>query len=43
MFSDTGFDFNTVFHQMTIDEINEANIALDKFLKEQKNAAKKGG
>ena len=40
--SDTGLDYNTVFHQMTPDEINEANIALDDFLKAQQNASKKG-
>lgn len=27
--SERGFDFNTVFHQMSWDEIQEANIALD--------------
>lgn len=27
--SKRGFDYNTVFHQMSWDEIQEANIALD--------------
>ena len=29
MLSDGGFDYNTVFHQMTEDEVDMANIALD--------------
>lgn len=29
VFSERGFDYYTVFHLMTEDEINEANAALD--------------
>lgn len=29
--SDCGFDYNTVFHQMTMDEVEEANAALDLY------------
>lgn len=30
--SDGGLDYNTVFHQMTMDEIDEANAALDMLI-----------
>ncbi len=43
VYSDGGFDYNTVFHQMTPDEINEANLALDRVIKEQQKAAKRKG
>lgn len=39
--SDGGFDFNTVFHQMTLDEIDEANVALDFYIKQQNKAMNK--
>ncbi|MFQ7292519.1 MAG: hypothetical protein ACLRQ0_09825 [Monoglobales bacterium] len=41
--SDCGFDYNTVFHQMTLGEIREANAALDIKIKieMQKKASKK--
>jgi hypothetical protein len=39
--SQRGFDYNTVFHQMTPQEIQEANIALDEQLKAEKAAIKK--
>ena len=29
MLSEAGFDYETVFHNMTFDEILEANVALD--------------
>lgn len=41
VFSDGGFDYNTVFHQMTMDEVEEANVALDIVMEEQKKQAKK--
>lgn len=31
--SDGGFDYNTVFHQMLPEEIEEANIALDELIR----------
>lgn len=40
MLSDGGFDYNTVFHQMTPDQISEANLALDEMIAAQKSAAK---
>lgn len=42
--SDGGFDYNTVFHQMTMDEIEEANEALDfnnELIKEEIKKRKK--
>lgn len=39
--SDCGFDYNTVFHQMTLGEIREANVALDIKIEMQKKASKK--
>lgn len=39
--SDCGFDYNTVFHQMTLGEIREANAALDIKIEMQKKASKK--
>lgn len=41
VFSDGGFDYNTVFHQMTMDEVEEANAALDIVIKEQNRQSKK--
>lgn len=38
--SDGGFDYNTVFYQMTPQQIVEANIALDLMIKAQKKSAK---
>lgn len=39
--SGRGFDYNTVFNQMTPTEIEAANIALDLQLKAEKAAIKK--
>lgn len=39
--SDCGFDYNTVFHQMALGEIREANAALDIKIEMQKKASKK--
>lgn len=39
--SDGGLDYNTVFHQMTLGEIREANAALDIKIEMQRKAAKK--
>ena len=39
--SQRGFDYNTVFHQMTNDEVEEANIALDMQLAAEEKALKK--
>ena len=39
--SDCGLDYNTVFHQMTLGEIREANAALDMKIAEQKKKLKK--
>lgn len=39
--SDCGFDYNTVFHQMTPKEIEMANIALDIKIEQEKKAIKK--
>lgn len=36
--SDGGFDYNTVFHQMSEYEVDLANIALDKAIEQQKKA-----
>lgn len=38
--SDGNLDYNTVFHQMTMDEVDEANAALDLYI-EQINKANK--
>lgn len=37
MFSDGNFDYETVFHSMTWDEILEANAAYDLILEAQEN------
>lgn len=39
--SDCGLDYNTVFNQMTLSEIREANAALDIKIEMQKKANKK--
>lgn len=39
--SDGGFDYNTVFHQMTEAEVDDANIALDMHIKAMNEALKK--
>lgn len=39
--SERGFDYNTVFYQMTPQEISAANIALDMQYKAEKEAAKR--
>ncbi len=39
--SQRGFDYNTVFNQMTPQEIEEANMALDMQLKAEKAALQK--
>lgn len=39
--SDGGFDYNTVFHQMTLGEIREANSALDIKIDMAKKSAKR--
>lgn len=36
VFSDGHFDYNTVFHQMSEDEVDLANAALDKYQKQLK-------
>lgn len=41
MLSDGGFTYNEVFHQMTQDEVDEANIALDMQIEAMKKASKK--
>lgn len=41
IFSDGGFDYNTVFHQMTMDEVEEANAALDLYNEQIKRQMKK--
>lgn len=41
MLSNCGFDYNTVFHQMLPSEIDEANMALDIKIAEEKRAMKK--
>lgn len=38
MFS--GLDYNVVFHQMTLNEIEEANAALDIKIKQEEKAIK---
>lgn len=38
---DAGFDYNTVFYQMTRDEVDEANAACDVYNKLLKEQAKK--
>lgn len=40
---DAGLDFNTVFHQMTPNEIYEANAAFDLYIAARKKAEKKAG
>lgn len=39
--SDGGFTYNEVFHQMTQDEVDEANVALDMQIEAMKKATKK--
>lgn len=39
--SESGFDYNTVFYQMTPQEIEKANIALDMKIEVEKKAIKK--
>jgi hypothetical protein len=39
--SDAHFDYNTVFNQMTPEEIEEANIALDIYADQLKKATSK--
>lgn len=41
MLSDGGLDYNTVFHQMTTDEVMEANAALDIFIEKANKASNK--
>lgn len=41
VFSDGGFDYSTVFHRMTMDEVDEANAALDIYSDKLKKAMKK--
>lgn len=41
VFSDKGFSYDTVFHGMTMDEIDEANEALDIYIKEERKKQKK--
>lgn len=41
VFSDGGFDYKTVFHEMTQDEIDEANAALDMYIKALKKKSSK--
>lgn len=36
-------DFNTVFHQMTPNEIHEANAAFDLYIEALKKSGKKAG
>ncbi len=39
--SDCGLDYNTVFHQMTLGEVREANAALDIKIEMEKRARNK--
>ena len=39
--SERGFDYNTVFHRMSFDEIEEANIALDLQIAAENKAVQK--
>lgn len=39
--SENGFDYNTVFHQMTVEEIEEANAALDIYNEKLRRSMKK--
>lgn len=39
--SDCGLDYNTVFNQMTPDEILEANAALDMKIEQERKAIKR--
>lgn len=41
VFSDGGFDYDTIFNKMTMDEIEEANAALDIYNEQLKKAMKK--
>ena len=41
IFSESGFDYNTVFGQMTPEEIQMANIALDMKIEAEKKAMKR--
>ena len=41
VFSERGFDYNTVFNQMTPQEIDEANIALNIQIKYENEEMKK--
>lgn len=41
IFSDGNFDYNTVFNQMTPEEVEEANVALDIYNDALQRAAKK--
>ena len=39
--SENGLDYNTVFHQMTMDEVEEANAALDLYIEAMNKSMKK--
>lgn len=39
--SECGLDYNTVFYQMTPEEIQKANIALDMKIKSEKKALRR--
>ncbi len=41
LLSDASFDYNTVFHQMTPNEIECANLAIDMQMDAQRKAAHK--
>lgn len=41
VFADRGFSYDTVFHGMTMDEVDEANAALDIQIAEEKKRMKK--
>ena len=41
LFSDGHFDYNTVMHKMTPQEIQEANIALDIYTEQLKKQSKR--
>jgi len=41
VFSGKGFDYDTVFNCMTMDEIDEANAALDIYIKEERKQQRK--
>ena len=38
---DAGMDYNTVFHQMSVDEVEQANAAYDLYISAQKRSIKK--